>query len=201
MDLCMFSRSHFFQLKRRPPMSKRIQERKKEEELAVVKPRSMCLISTNLHREQSSSFDPDVSNTPENPQLDPGSVKGAAGNCERDIVHKGAEGNCRRDVVQNRGPNQESCSQVLKGDNQSQRSCGKLPRSTARAPCLPFFKGAAGNCVRNYVQCNMLKSSRVAGNCNKRLTSNYRRPGGTNITCKSQITGTLRKSSRFFVEN
>ena len=170
-------------------MSKRIQEKKKEEEPMVAKPRSMSLISTNLHREQSSSCDPDVSNTSENPQLDPGSVKGAAGNCERDIVHKGAKGN------------QETCSQVLERDNQSQRSCGKLQRSTARAPCLPFFKGAAGNCVRNYVQYNMLKSSRVAGNCNERLTSNYRRPGGTTITCKSQITGTLRKSSRFFFEN
>ena len=49
-------------------MSKRIQERKTEGELAVAKPRSVCLISTNLNREQSSSFGPDASNVPVNPQ-------------------------------------------------------------------------------------------------------------------------------------
>ena len=51
---------------------------------------------------------------PGNPQLDSGSVKEAAGNCERDIV-------------QNR-VRKPTCSQVWMGDNHSQRSCGKLQR-------------------------------------------------------------------------
>ena len=70
-------------------MTKRIQERKKEEP-AVAKPRSVCLISTSFNRGQSSSFGPDVSTIPENPQLDAGSVKGASGNCRRD-PKKGSE--------------------------------------------------------------------------------------------------------------
>ena len=60
MNLSLFSRSHFRSV---TTMSKIIQERKKEE-LPVAKPRSVCLISASLNREQSSSFGPDVSNTP-----------------------------------------------------------------------------------------------------------------------------------------
>ena len=88
-------------------MSMRIQDRKMEEELAVAKPRSVCWISTYLNRGQFSSFGSDVSNVTRDPQLDSGSVKGAAGNS-------------RRDTVQNRVQNPETCSQVLKGDTQSQ---------------------------------------------------------------------------------
>ena len=51
-------------------MSKRIQDRKTGEEPAEAKRRSVCLISRNLNREQASSFGPDASNVPENPQLD-----------------------------------------------------------------------------------------------------------------------------------
>ena len=97
-------------------MLKRIQERKKVEEPAVTKPRSVCLISRSL--KQSMSFGLDVPNILGNPQLDSVLVKGAAGNCERDIVL-------------NRVPNPETFSQVLRGDNQSQRGCGKLQGSTA----------------------------------------------------------------------
>ena len=67
-------------------MPKRAQERKKEEEHATAKPRSVCLTSTSLNKGQSSSFGPDVSNISVDPQLDSGSVKGAARNCSRDIV-------------------------------------------------------------------------------------------------------------------
>ena len=56
---------------------------------------------------------------PGNPQLDSVYVKGAAGNC-------------RRDIVQNRVQNPETCSRVLKGDNQSQNGCEKLQRDTAQ---------------------------------------------------------------------
>ena len=41
-------------------MSKTIPERNMEGELAVAKPRSMCLISRNSNRGQTSSFGPDV---------------------------------------------------------------------------------------------------------------------------------------------
>ena len=37
-----------------------------------------------------------------------------------------AAGNCRQDIVQTRVQKPETYSQVWKGDNQSQRSCGKL---------------------------------------------------------------------------
>ena len=54
----------------------------KEEEPAVAKPRSVCLRSTSLNIGQYSSFGADASNVSGNPQLDSGSVKGAAGNCD-----------------------------------------------------------------------------------------------------------------------
>ena len=88
--------------------------------------------------------------------MDSGSVEGAAGNC-------------RRDIAQNRVPNPETCSQVLKGDNHSQRDCGKLQRSTAQGAMPECCKGAAGNCVRDYVQGNMLKSSRSCGKLQRKI--------------------------------
>ena len=99
MNIAMFSRSQF----------------KKEEGRRTCgsKPRPVCLISASLNKGQSSSFGPDVSNIQGNPQMDSGSVEGAAGNC-------------RQDIVQNRVQNPETYSQVWNGDNQSRRSCGKL---------------------------------------------------------------------------
>ena len=98
---------------------------KKEEEPAVAKQRSVCLLSASLNKGQFSSFAPDVSKVPGNPPMDSGSVDGAAGNCRQNSV-EGAAGNCRQDIVQNRVRNPETHSQVWKGDIQSQRSCGKL---------------------------------------------------------------------------
>ena len=74
----MFSRSHFRSVDLATTMLKTSQERKKEEEPAVAKPRSVCLISTSLNKGQSYSFGPDVSNIHGNPQLDSRYVKGAA---------------------------------------------------------------------------------------------------------------------------
>ena len=116
MTLSMFSRSRVRSVEKATVTSKRIQERKKEEEPAVAKLRSVCLIPTRLNRGPSSSFGPDVSCIPVDPQLGWASVKGAAGNCERDFV-QGAAGNCRQDIVQNRVQHthtQKKCSQVLK---------------------------------------------------------------------------------------
>ena len=134
MDLSVFSRFHVRSVERATTLSKRIQEGKKEEEPAVAKPRSVCLISTSLNRGQSSSFGPDVSNILENPQLDSVSVNGAAGNC-------------RRDIVQNRLQNPETCSQVWKGDNQSQRSCGELQRDCVQGN-MPKSSGGCGKLQR-----------------------------------------------------
>ena len=64
-------------------MSKRIRERKTEGESAEAKPRSVCFISTNLNREQSSSFGPDASNVLVNLQLDSRSVQRSCGNLQR----------------------------------------------------------------------------------------------------------------------
>ena len=91
-------------------MSKRIQEKNKN--LRVAKPRSVCLMSTNLNREQSSSFGPDASGAPGNPQLDSGFVLRNCGKLQR-----------------NRNPNPATCSEVWKEDKPSQGSCGKLQRS------------------------------------------------------------------------
>ena len=108
----MSCRSHFRTVEKATTVSKRIQERKNDEETAVAKPRSVCLISTSLNKGQSSSSGPGVSNISGNPQMDSGSGEGAAGNCKRDIV-EGAAGNCcERDMVHNRVQNPESCSQV-----------------------------------------------------------------------------------------
>ena len=134
MNLSMFSRSHVRSVEKATTMSKRIQERKKEEEPSEAKPRSVCLVSASLNKGQYSSFGPGVSNIPENPQMDSGSVEGAAGNCRQNSV-EGAAGNCRQD--------------------------------SAQGAVLDSSKG-------------------VVGNCNKRLKSNYRRPGWTTTTCKSQ---------------
>ena len=88
-----------------------------------------------------------------NPQLDSASFEGAVGNC-------------RHDVVQNRVQNPETCSQVLEGDNQSQRGCGKLQRGNAQGAIPQGSEGAAGNCWQDCVQGNMPKS---AGGCGKLL--------------------------------
>ena len=132
----MFSRSQHRSVEKATAMWKRIQGRKKEEELAVAKPRSVFLISTRA----SFQYPGDL-------QLDSGSVEGA-------------RRNCRRDIVQNRYQKPETCSQVLKGDNPSQRSCGKLQRSNAQGAMPDSSEGAAGNCWQDYVQGNMPKSSR-----------------------------------------
>ena len=49
MDLSTISRSHFRSVEKATTISKRIQERKKEEEPAVAKPRSVCSMSTSLN--------------------------------------------------------------------------------------------------------------------------------------------------------
>ena len=130
-------------------MSMRIQDRKMEEELAVAKPRS-----TSLNRGQLSSFGSDVSKITGDPQLDSGSVKGAAGNG-------------RRDTVQNRVQNPETCSQVLKGDK-SQRGCGKMQRCTAQG-AMPDSSRGCGKLQRDFVQGNKPKSSEGCGKLQRQI--------------------------------
>ena len=72
MNFSMFTRSHVRSIEKTSTMSKIIQEKKTGEELVVAKPRPVCLISTGQNRGLSSSFGPDVSNVPGNPQLDSG---------------------------------------------------------------------------------------------------------------------------------
>ena len=111
MILSVLSRSHCRSVEKGTTMSKRIQDMNTEEELAVAKPRSVCLISANLNREQSSSFDPNASDVLVNPQLDSGSVQRSCGKLQR-----------------NRNPNPATWSQVWKKDKLSQGSCRKLQR-------------------------------------------------------------------------
>ena len=65
-----------------------------------------------MNRKQSSSFCPDASNVPRNPQLDSGFLQRSCWKLQQD-----------------RNPNPVTCSQVWIGDNQSQKSCGKLQQS------------------------------------------------------------------------
>ena len=39
-----------------------------------------------------------------------------------------SKGNSRQDIIQTESKNSETCFQLLHGDNQSQRGCGKLQR-------------------------------------------------------------------------
>ena len=86
-----------------------------------------------------------------NPQLHSGSVKGAAGNCERDGVH-GAAGNYRQDIVQNRVQKPET---FLKFGKQT-----------------TILEGVAGNCSGALPRAACLTVQGVAGNCNERVKSN-----------------------------
>ena len=139
------------------------------------------MISTNLNREQSSSFGPDVSNIPGDPQLDSRSVKGARRETASETVSKEPRETAGRTLSKTESQNPKH---VLK--------CGKENN------CLEGVAGK-GNGTKSKATCLRVKG--VAANCNERLKSNCRRPGWTTITCKSQVMGTLRKSSRIFVEN
>ena len=136
--LC-FLADHFRSVEKATTMSKRIQERKKEEEPAVAKPRSVCLISTSLNKGQSSSFGPDVSNIPGDPQLDSGSVKGAAGNCERNVV-EGATGNLWRDMVKTDSKTQTRVLKCWKETTSLKGVAGNCNGTLSRAPCLTVLK-------------------------------------------------------------
>ena len=70
---------------------------------------------------------------------------------------------------QNRNPNPVMCSQVLNGDNQSQRDCGKLRRGIAKGAMSDISEGAASNCWQDFVQGNMLKSSRSCRNLQRNM--------------------------------
>ena len=109
-------------------MSKIIQDRKMEEEPAVTKPRSVCLISTSLNREQSSSFGPDVSNVSENPQLDSGSVKGAPKKMRADSVRKGPRETA---CGPKQSPKPRNVFSSVERRQPVSKGCGKLQWSTA----------------------------------------------------------------------
>ena len=74
---------------------------------------------------------------------------------------EGTAGNCRQDTVQNSVQNTETHSQVLKGDNQSQRSCGKLQHCAHDHVMHEMSCGNLQHCVHDHV---MHKG--CAGNCN-----------------------------------
>ena len=113
MNLSVFSRINLRSVEKATTMSKRIQEKRRKKNLRKQS-QGQC-VSFQQARTKGNVLlvVPDVSNIPGNPQLDSGSVEGATRNC-------------RRNIVQNRVPNPETCSQVLKRDNQSQRVCGEI---------------------------------------------------------------------------
>ena len=98
-------------------------------------------------------------------------------------------GFCEKDLGRN------ASGTLSKTESKTQKrvlKCGKETRS---------LKEVAGNCNRALPRAPCLTVQGVAGNSNERLKSNYKRPGWTTFTCKSQIMCTLRKSFRIFVEN
>ena len=112
-------------------MSKIIQERKMEGELAVAKPRSVCLISASLIKGQSSSFGPDVPNIREKPQLDSGSVKGARRKLQAELCRRSRGRNYRQDIVQNRVQNTQNVFSSL----ERRQPVSTELRETAKAQC------------------------------------------------------------------
>ena len=119
MNLSMISRNHFRSVKKATTTSNRIQGRKMEGELAVDKRGSVCLILTRLNRGQSSSFGPGVS-----------SIPGFRGWILALLKSRGQlqAGHCPKQCPKT----QKSVLKLWKGDNQSQRSCGKLQWGTAQ---------------------------------------------------------------------
>ena len=156
----------FDQLKKQTPCRRDSKERKKEEEPAVAKTRSACLTSASLNKGQSSHFGAGVSNIRENPQLDSGSVEGAAGNFRRNRV-EGAAGNCRQDIVSKTVQNSKTYSQVWKGDNQSRRSCGKRQWDESQGNMPDSSEGPRETPGRTQSKATWLKVQGVAGNCNE----------------------------------
>ena len=105
-------------------MSKIIQERKKEEELAVAKPRSVCLISASLNKGQSSHFGAGVSISLgtrrwiRDLSKEPREIAGRT-------VSKEPQETAGRTLSKTVSQKPKMYSQVWKGDNQSERSCGE----------------------------------------------------------------------------
>ena len=182
----MLSRSHFCSVEKATTMSKTIQERTKEEEPAGAKPRSVCLISTSLNRGQSSSFGPDGFQ-----HL--GESAAGIGVCQR------SRGETAGGTLF-KGPRQR----VLKcwKDTTSLKGvAGNCNGALARAPCPTVLKEPRETACGTVSKTTCPEVQGVGGNCNERFQSNFRRAGWTTITCKSQITSTMRKSSRIFVVN
>ena len=92
---------------------------------------------------------------------------------------KGAEGDCRRDTVKNRVQNPETSSVERR---------------------QPVSKELAGSCNGALPRASCRQVEECWETATKRLKSNHRQPRLTTITCKSQIIGTLRMSSKIFVE-
>ena len=125
MDLSMSSCSHVRAVEKATTMPKIIQERKKEEDPAVAKPRSVCLITTSLNKGQSSSFGLDASNIRGIRSWTQGLLKEPRETAGKAVSKKPRE-TAGLDIVQYRVQNPETCSQVLKGDNPSPRGGGGL---------------------------------------------------------------------------
>ena len=114
----------FVQLKRQTPCRREFNKEGWEENLRQQS-RGQCVWFQDAWTESNPLlFGVDASNVPGNPQLYSGSV-------ER--------------LQRSRNPHPETCFQVWKGDNQSQRCCGKPQRGTAQGAMLDISR-VAGNC-------------------------------------------------------
>ena len=89
---------------------------------------------------------------------------------------------------------QKTCSQVLKRRQPvSKGVAGNCNGAPPRAPCMTVLQEPRRTACRTVSKATCFRVQWFVGNCNDRLKFNYRRPGWTTITCKSQNFGYVEK--------
>ena len=152
MNLSMFSSGHFRSVQMVTTMWKRIQERKKEDELEVTKPRSVCLISASL----PGCFQY------------PGESAEGFGSYQRSRGKLQAK-QCRR----SRGKLQAGHCPIQ--SPQTQKRNLKFGKETTSLKAVAgnckivLMTGVAGNCRRDTVQGNMPESLRGCGKLQQKI--------------------------------
>ena len=99
----------------------------------------------------------------------------------------------RRDSVQNSPTPRNVFSSVEKETTSLKGVAGNCNGAPPRAPCLTVLQEPRGTACRTVSKATCFRVQWVVGNCNDRLKFNYRRPGWTTITCKSQNFGYVEK--------
>ena len=201
MNLFCFPAVIFVSVEKATTMSKIIQEGKMEGELAVAKPRSSVFdFQQAWTKGKSSSFGPDVPNIEgEHRRWIRGLWKEAAANCRRNSVGR-SRGELQAGHCPKKSP--KLPKRILKFGKETTSLdgvAGNCNGAMPKALCLTILKRAAGNCRQDTVpRQHGWKFKGLRETATKDWNPTADDPG---ITCKSQIMGTLRKSSWIFAEN